>query len=94
MQNHGLTIDALLDALAERVAAKIRTELAQNGDSNQIKPRLLSIEQAATYLGRSAHSVRYLVATGKIPCVRLDKRVFIDARDLDQLIEAKKQVAT
>ena len=53
-------LDALIDALAERVAEKLRPELngRANGNGAAIKPRLLTVEQAGTYLSRSSASVR------------------------------------
>ncbi len=56
-------IDLLFDALAERVAAKVRAKLAEDGASTGVKPRLLSVEQAAIYLGRSKHAVEHMVAS-------------------------------
>jgi hypothetical protein len=63
--------DALLEDLATRVAAKLRGELG-NGSSNGagIKPRLLTIEQAAVYLGRSQEAVKHLVTSGALPRCR------------------------
>jgi excisionase family DNA binding protein len=89
MQENGPTLDALIDALAERVAAKVRAEL--NGDhAEAVKPRLFTVEQAGSYLGRSKEAVQHMIASGKIPTVRIDRRVFIDVRDLDRLIEDSK----
>jgi excisionase family DNA binding protein len=55
------------------------------------RKRLLSVEEAGEYLGRSAWAVRHLIRSGSIPEVRLDRRVFIDIRDLDALIERNKR---
>jgi len=85
----GLNIDGLLDALAKRVAAYVRAELAQDGPVG-VKPRLLTVEQAATYLGRTEEAIQHMIAAAKIPTVRIDRRVFIDVRDLDRLIEEYK----
>ena len=54
--------------------------------------RLLDIEAAAVYLGRTSRAVRDLVRTGKIPSVRCDRRVFLDLRDLDAWIDSNKLV--
>jgi len=89
MQEKGLTLDALIDALADRVAARVRAELI--GDhSEAVRPRLLTVEQAGSYLGRSKEAVEHMIASAKIPTVRIDRRVFIDVRDLDRLIEDSK----
>jgi excisionase family DNA binding protein len=83
----GLQLEALLDALAERVAEKVRAKLAQDGGRIPIRPRLLSIEQAAVYLGRTKEAMQHLVACRKLPVVRDGRRVFLDVRDLDHWIE-------
>ena len=54
--------------------------------------RLLDIEAAGVYLGRTPRAVRDLVRTGKIPCVRCDRRVFLDIRDLDAWIDNNKLI--
>ena len=89
-QNNGPSFDALLDALAERVAAKVRADLAQAGNGGTIRPRLLTVEQAASYMGRTLDAMQHLTATGKIRTVRIDRRVFIDINDLDRLIQESK----
>ena len=54
--------------------------------------RLLDIEAAAVYLGRTPRAVRDLVRAGKIPSVRGDRRVFLDLSDLDAWIRDSKLV--
>jgi hypothetical protein len=89
MSPDGFNIDGLLDALAKRVAAHVRAELAQEG-AGSVKPRLLTVEQAATYLGRTEEAMQHMIAGGKLQTVRIDRRVFLDIRDLDRLIEDNK----
>ncbi|WKZ34026.1 MAG: helix-turn-helix domain-containing protein [Thermodesulfobacteriota bacterium] len=55
-----------------------------------IKPRLLSIEQAAIYLGRTPGAVRELIYKGRLPMVKLDRRIHLDLNDLDRIIEQHK----
>ena len=90
MQN-GLNIDVLLDALADRVAERVSDRLNRSSASATMKPRLLTVEQAAAYLGRSKSSVQHMVADRTIPTVRHDRRVFLDIRDLDEWIEHAKE---
>lgn len=52
--------------------------------------RLLSVNDAATYLGRNPTAVREMERTGKLRAVRIDGRVMFDRNDLDDLIEASK----
>jgi len=79
--------DLLLDSLAARVAARILERL---GETQCASKRLLTMEQAAEYLGRSRESLQHLVSSGKVPTVRSDRRVFLDVRDLDEWIEVNK----
>lgn len=88
MESNGFNLDALIDAVAERLAVKV-AERTQN--SATIKPRLLTVEQAAIYLGRTKEAVQHMIFEGKVPTVRTDRRVFIDIRDLDAWIEDNKQ---
>ena len=81
--------DDLLDLLAERVARRVGARL--NDSSAGVGPRLLPVEQAAVYLGRSEDAIRHLVACGKLPVVRTDKRIFLDIHDLDNWISENKQ---
>jgi excisionase family DNA binding protein len=88
MQN-SFDIDRLIDVFAERVAAKLRDQTAESGGA-AMKPRLLTPEQAGAYLGRTKEGVEHMVAAGKLPVVRADRRVFLDVRDLDRWIERNK----
>ena len=85
----GLSFDAVMDALADRVAIKVRQELNQTGNP-AVKPRLLTAEQAGVYLGRTKEAVEHMIAGGKLPVVRADRRIFLDVRDLDRWIDANK----
>ena len=53
--------------------------------------RLLSLEEAAHLLGLSPYAVRRLIWDGKLPVVRLTRRIQIDLRDLERLIEQAKE---
>jgi excisionase family DNA binding protein len=76
-----LGLDALADAIAERVLARLhQTE----------QPRLLSVAEAATYLGRTQKALRHMVANGVIPAVREGSRVHLDRADLDRWLEMRK----
>jgi excisionase family DNA binding protein len=88
MHGNCLNLEAIFDAIADRVAERLQGNDAN--DSHTIRPRLLSIDQAAQYLGRTRDSVEHLIAADKIPAVRIDRRVFVDVIDLDKLIEASK----
>jgi len=86
----GFNLEQLLDALAEKVVQRIREE-APTGACASIRPRLLTVEQAAVYIGRSKEAVQHMVSSGKMPTVRADRRVFVDVEDLDAWIREHKQ---
>ncbi len=86
----GFDIDGLLDSLAEKVVVRLRAEMERTETTTTVRPRLLTVDQAATYLGRSKVSVQHLISDQAIPVVRHDRRVFLDVRDLDNWIDAAK----
>ena len=52
--------------------------------------RLLTLKEAAAVLGTSSATLRRLIWTGKLPAVRLTRRIQVDLRDLERLIDAAK----
>jgi excisionase family DNA binding protein len=53
--------------------------------------RLLTIEQAGQYVALGRWRVRSLIYSGQLPYVRLGRRILIDLKDLDALIDSKKE---
>ena len=84
----GFPFEAFLDILADRVAAKVAERL---GRAPAARLRLLTVEQAAKYLGRTREAVQHMIASRKLPIVRADRRVFLDVKDLDGWIENSKE---
>lgn len=82
--NLNVIADALIDRVVERVCSRI--EAIQT-----LRPRLLTVKQAALYLSRTESAIRKLGASGAFPCTRADGRVQFDIRDLDQWIEQNKE---
>jgi excisionase family DNA binding protein len=82
---NALSFDRVLELLAEKLADRLSQE------PSHLYPRLLTIDQAAVYVGRSREATQHLVASGKVPTVRTDRRVFIDRLDLDRWIEDHKE---
>jgi len=56
-----------------------------------VSRRLVSLAEAAATLSISIATARRLVQSGKLPATRLSRRVLVDVRDLDRLIERSKQ---
>ena len=82
-------LEPVLDSLADRVSARLVEHL--RGDGRGIEQRLLNVNDAARYLGRSRASVRHMIADGGLPIVRSDHRVFLDIRELDKWIDEHRQ---
>ena len=80
-----------MEAFSDLVAAKLGARLAGPGrESGKVQKRLLSVEEAAVYLGRTKEAVQHLIAAAKLPVVKADRRVFLDIKDLDRWIEQSK----
>ena len=84
-----IDLEWLLDLVADKVARRLRED--SFAESTPVRPRLLTVEQAAVYIGRSKEAVQHMVSSGKVPTVRSDRRVFIDVEDLDRWIREHKQ---
>ena len=52
--------------------------------------RLLTLNEAGAYIGLSHWRVRSLIYSGQLAYVRLGRRILIDLKDLDALIDSKK----
>ncbi len=74
-------VDPLIQAIVDGVVARLKAQ------PDRITPRVLNLEQCATYLGRTPAAIRQLVIDGKIPVLKIDKRVQFDVRDLDRVID-------
>jgi len=56
-------------------------------------PRGLRIAEAACYLGATVSFVRIAIASGELPAARFGKRLILDRKDLDALLERSRVVA-
>lgn len=81
-------IDLFASKVAERVEEQVIARLEHMAP--QIQPALLSVRDAATYLGRTEQSVQHLIFSQELPVVRVGRRVHLDRRDLDAWIEKNK----
>lgn len=65
-----------------------------NGTSNEgivIPHRLLTLPEAAHYLGCTIWSIRELIWKGQLPYTRFGKRFQVDRQDLDELVDREKR---
>jgi excisionase family DNA binding protein len=61
-------------------------------DLTALAPRLLTLPQAATYLGLTPDALKAKVHMGKIPSVEIDSKLRFDRLDLDRIIDQSKRV--
>ena len=80
-----MPIEINTDTIAEAIASRLM-------DSNVLIPRLLTLDQAAKYLGLTKEALKAKVHLGRIPTVDLDKKLRFDRLDLDRMIEQNKRV--
>jgi excisionase family DNA binding protein len=78
-----VAIEINTDTIADAVANRIR-------DAGIVAPRLLTLDQAATYLGLTKDALKAKVHLGRIPTVDLDKKLRFDRRDLDRIVDQSK----
>jgi len=55
------------------------------------KKRLISVEDAARYLGVQKSTIYSWAARKKVPSVKIGRRLLFDQEDLDRMIEAGKR---
>ncbi len=60
-------------------------------ESIVILHRLLTLPEAAHYLGCTIWSVRELIWRGQLPYTRFGKRFQVDRQDLDELVDREKR---
>jgi excisionase family DNA binding protein len=83
--------------LSEKIAQEVVARLApylQTGDGNGSKPpvqkRLLTVKEAAAYLGRSESAIYHLIGRREIPVIRHGRHVRLDRLALDRWLEGDK----
>jgi hypothetical protein len=84
------TSDELFSQLFGRVFESVLDKHAGR-PIDRVHQRLLTLEQAAEYLGMTSEALKAKRAQGLIQSVPLDKKLRFDIRDLDELIERLKE---
>ena len=75
--------DPTLEVLVKAVLKEVMS-------TGLVQPALLTVKQAAVYLGRSEQSIQHLIFNRELPVVRSGRRVHLHKRDLDAWIEKNK----
>lgn len=83
--------DRFVTALASELAAKIIPQIGQANARQKTAVRLLTVREAASYIGRSEQAVQHLIHKRELIVVRRGRRVHLDRGDLDRWIEANKE---
>ena len=76
--------------LAAQLAVRIVPQIHQANGSPKVWPRLMTVGEAAPYIGRTEAAVRQLIHKGELIVVRRGRRVHLDRADLDLWIQANK----
>lgn len=64
---------------------------AMGGPQGTGRPRLLRIREAASLLGVSEKTVRRLISSRQLPCVRIQRLLRLHEADLVRFVEARKE---
>ena len=81
----------LSDAFAGVIADKLLQRLGGVArPRSRPEQRLLRVHEVGLRLGRSKAAVYHMISHGVLPTVRIDRRVFVDSRDLDHFIDANR----
>lgn len=81
-----MPVDINTDTIADAVVTRLRSSVV-------LVPRLLTLNQAATYLGLTPDALKAKVHLGRIPTVDIDSKIRFDRLDLDRVIEENKKIA-
>ena len=76
-------LSVFLEQCLERIAELVAARIGSGGGSTK---RLMTIPEAANYLGRSRRAVEAMIARGTIPVTKLDGRCQVDRVALDKMI--------
>ena len=68
-----------MNQLASALAAKVLSSLPKPG----VQQRYFTVEQAASYVGKSKKSFEYIMSKNLFPIIREDRHVWIDREELD-----------
>ena len=82
--------EVFVSELASQIAAKIMPQIHDGNAKLKAAPRLLTVKEAATYIGRTEQAMQHLIHRRELVVVRKGRRVHLDRSDLDRWIETNK----
>jgi len=77
-------VEAVLDVVRRQVLSEIQEQEEQSKPVSS--KRLLTVAEAAEYMGRTENAMRQLIHKKLIPVVRFGRNIRIDIRDLEAII--------
>lgn len=79
--------------MSKKTQTDIESQKAR-GIYNPVRKRLLTLKEAAEYLGRSVWGVRDMIWERVIPVVKQNgcRKMYLDINDLDAFIEKNKAI--
>jgi excisionase family DNA binding protein len=86
----GASADGPRQAAATGTVSKLQNTLVRSEEFQRPR-RLLTLRETAELLAISVGSARRLIAAGELPVVRFNRRLLVDAKDLDAFIQRAKQ---
>jgi excisionase family DNA binding protein len=83
--------DEMVDRLAALIAVRVQSRIGVSTTGRgRVAVRLLTVKEAADYIGRTEQAVQHLIHKKELMVVRRGRRVHLDRSDLDQWIDANK----
>ena len=82
--------ELFITELASQLAAKILPQIHNGSGRSKAAPRLLTVKDAATYIGRTEQAVQHLIHRRELVVVRRGRRVHLDRGGLVRWIETNK----
>ena len=82
--------ELFITELASQLAAKILPQIHNGNGRSKAAPRLLTVKDAANYIGRTEQALQHLIHRRELVVVRRGRRVHLDRGDLDRWIETNK----
>ncbi len=83
-------LEEIVDRVAALIAARLEARIASPGGKGKVTPRLLTVKEAAAYVGRTEQAVQHLIHRKELVVVRRGRRVHLDRADLDRWIDGNK----
>jgi excisionase family DNA binding protein len=81
--------ERFVTALATEIAARINPQIQRRASASV--NRLLTVKEAAAYIGRTEQALQHIIHKREIVVVRKGRRVHLDRADLDRWIESNKE---